>query len=71
MVYVQDDDRLWSVNAVEGFAEPVGQSPFRENVPENEIIRYEGKIDDYLREQGYRDLEYKSGTIDKWYFASI
>jgi hypothetical protein len=47
MVYVREHDRPTDVREAEGVAEPVGQSPFRESVPENELITYDGKIDDY------------------------
>jgi hypothetical protein len=42
----------------------------RKEASQDEIISYEGKINDYLKEKGYRHVEYKNGNVDEWHFKT-
>jgi hypothetical protein len=55
--YIQDQyDHSWRINYTDRFAEkyPAMYPDDYRKLPENQITKYEGTIEDYLREHGYQ-----------------
>lgn len=68
--YIRDSSgRIWRVNYEEGIAEsmPASFTDLGSKPPENDIIKYEGEINDYLRKQGTKGLEYNFKK-NEWIF---
>lgn len=70
MKYVEDSEKnTWRVKFGEGFAESIPSS-FDDLGLHPDEIQYSGKIDDYLREKGVMDLEYRS-DLNRWTFGPL